>query len=138
MFVSAGRTVRFFFFQAEDGIRDGTVTGVQTCALPISPKNSSRNSAQQSRTRTKKEAGPAGHRTPLRLRRHTLRRLETLDINNRKNTLQLSDQNHTPRRTRNGPKNDRERRKSQHHNKDKQHCSSPGKRSRSRPTGRKS
>src|SRR6267143_6792398 len=26
----------FFFFQAEDGIRDGTVTGVQTCALPIS------------------------------------------------------------------------------------------------------
>src|SRR5690348_18373486 len=25
----------FFFFQAEDGIRDGRVTGVQTCALPI-------------------------------------------------------------------------------------------------------
>src|SRR6266542_5251255 len=34
----------FFFFQAEDGIRDATVTGVQTCALPIlrrgqSPQN---------------------------------------------------------------------------------------------------
>src|SRR5215208_2859116 len=29
--------VFFFFFQAEDGIRDGHVTGVQTCALPISP-----------------------------------------------------------------------------------------------------
>src|SRR2546430_6447990 len=31
----------FFFFQAEDGIRDLTVTGVQTCALPISaiPEN---------------------------------------------------------------------------------------------------
>src|SRR2546430_178642 len=33
------RTLRllflFFFFQAEDGIRDLTVTGVQTCALPI-------------------------------------------------------------------------------------------------------
>src|SRR5690625_7995552 len=28
--------MRFFFFQAEDGIRDGHVTGVQTCALPIS------------------------------------------------------------------------------------------------------
>src|SRR2546427_7264056 len=28
----------FFFFQAEDGIRDLTVTGVQTCALPISEK----------------------------------------------------------------------------------------------------
>src|SRR5258706_2874627 len=27
---------RFFFFQAEDGIRDWSVTGVQTCALPIS------------------------------------------------------------------------------------------------------
>src|SRR5688572_31789237 len=27
----------FFFFQAEDGIRDLTVTGVQTCALPIWP-----------------------------------------------------------------------------------------------------
>src|SRR2546429_5030925 len=27
-----------FFFQAEDGIRDVAVTGVQTCALPISPE----------------------------------------------------------------------------------------------------
>src|SRR5207247_2690340 len=31
----------FFFFQAEDGIRDPLVTGVQTCALPIShPRDS--------------------------------------------------------------------------------------------------
>src|SRR2546427_5666126 len=29
------RSCWFFFFQAEDGIRDLTVTGVQTCALPI-------------------------------------------------------------------------------------------------------
>src|SRR5207249_6108423 len=28
-----------FFFQAEDGIRDRNVTGVQTCALPILPKD---------------------------------------------------------------------------------------------------
>src|SRR4051794_41659705 len=28
-----------FFFQAEDGIRDGRVTGVQTCALPISRRD---------------------------------------------------------------------------------------------------
>src|SRR3989442_2218658 len=28
-------SVVFFFFQAEDGIRDADVTGVQTCALPI-------------------------------------------------------------------------------------------------------
>src|SRR5437879_7682677 len=31
----------FFFFQAEDGIRDTSVTGVQTCALPISAAASS-------------------------------------------------------------------------------------------------
>src|SRR5690349_23332135 len=43
----------FFFFQAEDGIRDLYVTGVQTCALPIWPRvmplavftNSTRNAA---------------------------------------------------------------------------------------------
>src|SRR5256886_11938032 len=33
---SGGVGCAFFFFQAEDGIRDLTVTGVQTCALPIS------------------------------------------------------------------------------------------------------
>src|SRR5207253_7798907 len=32
----------FFFFQAEDGIRDGHVTGVQTCALPIWPRQEGR------------------------------------------------------------------------------------------------
>src|SRR5207244_10973773 len=32
--------VLFFFFQAEDGIRDDLVTGVQTCALPISTRPS--------------------------------------------------------------------------------------------------
>src|SRR5256885_12091764 len=31
-----GNIMFFFFFQAEDGIRDYKVTGVQTCALPIS------------------------------------------------------------------------------------------------------
>src|SRR5207245_6693946 len=37
-FVPSSRVVAcFFFFQAEDGIRDATVTGVQTCALPIYP-----------------------------------------------------------------------------------------------------
>src|SRR5256885_5441471 len=37
MWVSLSHTllVCFFFFQAEDGIRDYKVTGVQTCALPI-------------------------------------------------------------------------------------------------------
>src|SRR2546430_9913965 len=34
-------TLLCFFFQAEDGIRDLTVTGVQTCALPISNETAS-------------------------------------------------------------------------------------------------
>src|SRR5260370_2407270 len=32
---ASGPSLLFFFFQAEDGIRDSSVTGVQTCALPI-------------------------------------------------------------------------------------------------------
>src|SRR2546430_16192689 len=35
MLCSVSGLLSFFFFQAEDGIRDLTVTGVQTCALPI-------------------------------------------------------------------------------------------------------
>src|SRR5205085_9048453 len=35
----------FFFFRAEDGIRDLTVTGVQTCALPISAPQGDRMTA---------------------------------------------------------------------------------------------
>src|SRR5699024_2963254 len=37
----------FFFFQAEDGIRDRNVTGVQTCALPISSYNSSHSNGEE-------------------------------------------------------------------------------------------
>src|SRR5688572_32888489 len=40
----------FFFFQAEDGIRDLTVTGVQTCALPICPRRRGHVSRTQSKT----------------------------------------------------------------------------------------
>src|SRR2546426_6623023 len=43
--------VFFFFFQAEDGIRDYKVTGVQTCALPISPATLGPSTAPPSRTR---------------------------------------------------------------------------------------
>src|SRR3712207_9537161 len=49
---------QFFFFQAEDGIRDIGVTGVQTCALPILPV-----------------LGDLGLRLRLRLRRRRLGRL---------------------------------------------------------------
>ena len=42
--ISIGRFDHFFFFQAEDGIRDADVTGVQTCALPISNLKANHNS----------------------------------------------------------------------------------------------
>src|SRR2546427_8512825 len=47
----------FFFFQAEDGIRDLTVTGVQTCALPISGEEISNSGS-----------GPARQAGPIRFR----------------------------------------------------------------------
>src|SRR5256885_11423673 len=46
----------FFFFQAEDGIRDYKVTGVQTCALPISRPGGQRPGAGR---RGPVAAGPA-------------------------------------------------------------------------------
>src|SRR6266481_9274598 len=48
-----------FFFQAEDGIRDGTETGVQTCALPIYPLV--RDAARQGRRRRRRRRGHAGN-----------------------------------------------------------------------------
>src|SRR5256886_13515527 len=50
-----------FFFQAEDGIRDLTVTGVQTCALPIFPRtgitgpSATREAARRRRSEAKIE-----------------------------------------------------------------------------------
>src|SRR5437773_132479 len=43
------RVSSFFFFQAEDGIRDRDVTGVQTCALPISPSARERRAGLSAR-----------------------------------------------------------------------------------------
>src|SRR5258708_24655510 len=42
----------FFFFQAEDGIRDDLVTGVQTCALPICPAHGRPSCGPSARQRT--------------------------------------------------------------------------------------
>src|SRR5256885_4980566 len=54
--------VVFFFFQAEDGIRDYKVTGVQTCALPISstrlPATPGRGGICQVRMRPVAESAP--------------------------------------------------------------------------------
>src|SRR5439155_10635258 len=44
--------ISYFFFQAEDGIRDGHVTGVQTCALPISSRRKARSRAMRARGTT--------------------------------------------------------------------------------------
>src|SRR5437870_8874560 len=46
-----GSSLKLFFFQAEDGIRDGHVTGVQTCALPISALGSRGPGGREQRAR---------------------------------------------------------------------------------------
>src|SRR5690606_40421031 len=45
-----------FFFQAEDGIRDFHVTGVQTCALPISPQGTLVHGRRHHRSHRAEEA----------------------------------------------------------------------------------
>src|SRR5260221_6073412 len=59
----------FFFFQAEDGIRDHCVTGVQTCALPISSRSSSIG-------RSVKKHFDLDVVAPRRIMRHPAARLE--------------------------------------------------------------
>src|SRR4051794_41377899 len=49
----------FFFFQAEDGIRDGRVTGVQTCALPISHGSSLISCWDKIKVRARQRCRPA-------------------------------------------------------------------------------
>src|SRR5258708_10935093 len=55
----------FFFFQAEDGIRDDLVTGVQTCALPILAAAIANVAAN---TRWPRPLRTAWRRTPTRTR----------------------------------------------------------------------
>src|SRR2546425_3566775 len=59
--------VFFFFFQAEDGIRDKLVTGVQTCALPISLRRA--RIYVESREAAMRESGDiiAAGRAPLEI-----------------------------------------------------------------------
>src|SRR5207244_4777143 len=61
----------FFFFQAEDGIRDDLVTGVQTCALPISPRSRGRTaSSSGSSARTPRARLPSSRRCARRRGKH--------------------------------------------------------------------
>src|SRR3989442_4875676 len=62
----------FFFFQAEDGIRDADVTGVQTCALPISPHPGTRPDVPDAGCR--RAGGRRRDRDPRRARRPRWRR----------------------------------------------------------------
>src|SRR3954449_7094424 len=55
----------FFFFQAEDGIRDESVTGVQTCALPISARAPARRRCTTGRAIEEKHMSNQDE-TPLR------------------------------------------------------------------------
>src|SRR5256886_10988462 len=59
MWIDLAAVCRFFFFQAEDGIRDLTVTGVQTCALPIWAHSRAARSVTRLR-RTAARAEPTG------------------------------------------------------------------------------
>src|SRR5438105_14652710 len=71
----------FFFFQAEDGIRDPLVTGVQTCALPILKINDKHIEVIIRQMLRKTEVQEAGE-TAL-LRGEQLDRSRALDINDR-------------------------------------------------------
>src|SRR2546430_10152695 len=53
----------FVFFQAEDGIRDLTVTGVQTCALPICGPLSQRSTRHADQNRCDRKKGSANVET---------------------------------------------------------------------------
>src|SRR5438034_6070935 len=59
----------FFFFQAEDGIRDHCVTGVQTCALPISITSAwyGLRTMERARKRLTKRKRPRAPRRPTRV-----------------------------------------------------------------------
>src|SRR2546430_16164287 len=58
----------FFFFQAEDGIRDLTVTGVQTCALPIWTRDGAPIPVRRDQPRPHRRGGPdPRQRQPPRL-----------------------------------------------------------------------
>src|SRR2546430_13218551 len=89
--------ISFFFFQAEDGIRDLTVTGVQTCALPISdwastPRTSPANSVP-SRNRTRILSAPRSeeHTSELQSQSNLVCRL-LLEKKKQKNYTNLNSQ----------------------------------------------
>src|SRR5260221_10252073 len=71
--VTAPSVIHFcvsFFFQAEDGIRDHCVTGVQTCALPISrPEPAANRCPRRRRRRSARRRRPSRRRSGPSVRR---------------------------------------------------------------------
>src|SRR5258708_17995763 len=69
----------FFFFQAEDGIRDDLVTGVQTCALPISHRCRA-DSDPRGRVRSAAPLNPYENQGANDLRPRTVPRTRALEF----------------------------------------------------------
>src|SRR5207249_9268177 len=63
--------INFFFFQAEDGIRDRNVTGVQTCALPILVLAGGRGAERRAPCRRARLGGQLDRVAEARERRQT-------------------------------------------------------------------
>src|SRR6266542_3059607 len=70
----------FFFFQAEDGIRDATVTGAQTCALPISRVHPVRADRRGHEPVLARNGEPGGRRGRLRAPFPPVRRVWTVSF----------------------------------------------------------
>src|SRR2546422_2830336 len=82
----------FFFFQAEDGIRDVAVTGVQTCALPIcgqfraGPRSGSYRRADRHRADGRPPAGGVARLAPHRDRARARDLERAAHVQDRKST----------------------------------------------------
>src|SRR3989442_15388948 len=92
----------FFFFQAEDGIRDADVTGVQTCALPISEVQKHRMASETGQAhgvageRLEGEIGCRGAGCLGRKHRSGYRQRRTRDRRRTRASLHIAPQEETP------------------------------------------
>src|SRR5699024_11362455 len=80
-----------FFLQAEDGIRDRNVTGVQTCALPISPFGYGRIVEEKDATDLEREIKEVSSGTFIFDNRSLFSALENVDNDNAQDEYYLPD-----------------------------------------------
>src|SRR6201988_3694809 len=78
-----GLASRFFFFQAEDGIRDDLVTGVQTCALPVALSTTETHRHYSYNMVFRSHESAAAARPPGPRIRHAARRTQDMRIGGR-------------------------------------------------------